>query len=67
MKVDAVVVVEVVHREVHLSVSVTEDDGVHHQAVELLVGGSLKTSDGEGGENLSVESEVETRKGHRVG
>jgi len=67
LEVDAVVVVEVVHGEVHLGVSVAEDDLVHHQTVELLVGRGLETGDRKRVEDLSEETQVEAGQRHREG
>ena len=65
--VDGAVVVEVVHGEVHEGVLVAEDHLIHHQTVELLVGGTLEAGDGEGVEDFGVGAQVEAAQGHRVG
>ena len=62
--VDGSIVVEVEHGEVHQSVLVAEYDLIDDQAVELLVGGTLETSDGEGVKDFSVGAEVELAEGH---
>jgi len=58
-EVDGGVVVEVVHGEVHEGVLVGEDDLIHNQTVELLVGSALETSDGECVMHFSVSSKRE--------
>lgn len=48
---------QVVHREIHLGVTIGEDNLIHDKSVECLLRRSLEAGDGESAEDLCVKSE----------